>query len=132
MELVIDFLSNKSVWHILKYPFYQDAAFLFPFIPYLIFYLVRDTKNILRFTLKGFFIYSSVLFIFGIISYFFSHSSEYFSLGEFVKRFIKLIVLYPICRSLLYLFTKHPSKANNVLNIYVYALLGSIVASTLR
>ena len=100
MEQFIDFLSNKTIWYSLKYPLYHDNAFLLPFIIHLILYFIKDTKAVILFTVKGFHLYAAALIAFSAISYIACSSLDHFVTGQFIKRFLKLLLLYPICRSL--------------------------------
>ena len=115
-------------WFFLHYPLYLDPAFLIPFvIPFIFCLIKKNTKEMMKYAFKGFPVYISIIIIVGIINYLSCYSYEYFVLLNFLKLFCKMLVLYPMCRFLIYILSKEPTLVCRSIIIYSYFILGSII-----
>lgn len=106
-------------------------GFLLPLLPTMAMAFFGHPGKIFSYAFKGFGIYAGVLVIFGTISYGANYDQDYFILLPFIKRFLRLLVLYPLCRSIFYIATNEQKKTVLSITVYFYLLLAIIIITAL-
>ena len=129
----MDFFLSYKNWFFLRdpYPLNTDIAFILPFFFPLSIQFIKTPREVIEFLLKGYGYYVSIVLILGIINFLPVFNEGYFSFPEFFKRILKLLILYPVIKSIFYVFEKGIKIAEYSISVYIYLLWGVVFLSEL-